>query len=114
MSDKRTFILAHDEARRRAVAWVAQAPAGHVVTVQEPTRNLEQNALMWVLLQAFSDQLKWPVNGAMVKLDAEGKEIPSKKVTCKYDGKPIPPEFAMGARDGFGGNAATAAFEVNT
>lgn len=71
MSDKRTFILAHPEARRRAVACVAEAPAGHVVTVQEPTRNLEQNALLWVLLQAFSDQLKWPVNGAMVKLAPE-------------------------------------------
>ena len=72
MSDKRTFIVgAHPEARRRAVECVMEAPAGHVVTVQEPTRNLEQNALLWVLLQAFSDQLKWPVNGAMVKLAPE-------------------------------------------
>lgn len=65
------FILAHDLARRRAVAAVAEAPAGYVVTVEEPRRNLEQNALMWVLLQAFSDQLVWPVNGQMVKLEAE-------------------------------------------
>lgn len=72
----RKFILAHDEARRRAVACVAEAPAGHVVTVAEPTRNLEQNALMWVLLHAFSVQLQWPVNGAMVKLEAdEWKDI---------------------------------------
>jgi hypothetical protein len=41
------------------------------VTVAEPTRNLEQNALMWVLLQAFSEQLTWPVNGAMVKLEPD-------------------------------------------
>ncbi len=65
------FILAHELARRRAMAAVADAPAGHVVTVAEPTRNLEQNALMWVLLQAFADQLVWPVNGQMVKLEAE-------------------------------------------
>lgn len=65
------FILSHDTARRRAMQAVADAPAGHVVTVKEPTRNLEQNALMWVLLQAFSDQLKWPVNGAMVTLAPE-------------------------------------------
>jgi NinB protein len=65
------FILAHELARRRAMAAVADAPAGHVVTVAEPTRNLEQNALMWVLLQAFSDQLPWPVNGQMVKIGAE-------------------------------------------
>lgn len=66
--DKRRFILAHAEARRRAVECVAQAPAGYVVTVQEPTRNLEQNALLWVLLTEFSRQLEWPVNGRMTKL----------------------------------------------
>lgn len=42
-----------------------------VVTAQEEARNSEQNALMWVLLQAFSDQLQWPVNGQMVKLSPE-------------------------------------------
>jgi hypothetical protein len=68
---KQTFVMAHPLARRRAMAAVADAPAGHVVTVAEPTRNLEQNALMWVLLGAFADQLLWPVNGQMVKLEAE-------------------------------------------
>lgn len=42
-----------------------------VATVQEEARNSEQNALMWVLLQAFSEQLQWPVNGQMVKLAPE-------------------------------------------
>ena len=69
--EKRTFILAHDTARKRAVACVAEAPAGFVVTVQEPRRNNEQNALLWVLLTAFSEQLEWPVNGRMVKLQPE-------------------------------------------
>ena len=68
---KQTYILAHELARRRAMSAVADAPAGHVVTVAEPTRNLDQNALMWVLLGAFSEQLLWPVNGQMVKLEAE-------------------------------------------
>ena len=71
MSDKRIFVLAHKEARIRAVACVAEAPDGYVVTVREPTRSLDQNALLWVLLQAFADQLQWPVNGAMTKLDPE-------------------------------------------
>jgi hypothetical protein len=71
VSDKRLFILAHPEARRRAMACVAEAPAGHVVTVQEPRRNLEQNALLWVLLQAFADQLEWPINGRMCRLEPE-------------------------------------------
>lgn len=38
------FILAHDEARRRAILAVQGAPAGYVVTIKPPTRNLEQNA----------------------------------------------------------------------
>jgi len=41
---KRVFVLAHAEARRRAMACVADAPEGYGVTVAEPTRNLEQNA----------------------------------------------------------------------
>jgi hypothetical protein len=70
-TDKAYFVLAHPEARRRAMAAVANAPEGYAVAVTEPTRNLEQNALLWVLLTAFSEQLRWPVNGAMVRLSPE-------------------------------------------
>lgn len=38
------FILAHAEARRRAVLAVQEAPDGYAVVIGEPTRNLEQNA----------------------------------------------------------------------
>lgn len=73
---KQRFILAHAEARRRAMAAVSMAPEGYVVTIAEPTRSLEQNALLWVLLTAFSEQLKWPVNGVMVTLTPdEWKDI---------------------------------------
>lgn len=71
MAEKRMFVLAHAEARRRAMAFVADAPDGFVVEVREPTRNLDQNALLWTLLQCFADQLVWPVNGAMCKLSPE-------------------------------------------
>jgi hypothetical protein len=56
---KRTFILSHDQARRNALQYIAQAPAGYCVTVGEPTRSLEQNALMWPLLQKLADQVVW-------------------------------------------------------
>lgn len=65
------FHLAHDLARRRAVAAVAEAPAGYVVTVSEPTRSLDQNAAQWPILEAFSRQLDWPVNGKMVRMSPE-------------------------------------------
>ena len=65
------FQLSHDLARRRAVEAVANAPAGWVVTVKEPSRSLDQNAALWPLLQEFSAQLLWPVNGRMVKMEPE-------------------------------------------
>lgn len=44
MSDKRLFILAHPEARRRAMAAVADAGEGWRVEVSPPRRNGDQNA----------------------------------------------------------------------
>ena len=68
---KQTYILAHPTARQRAVDAVRNAPDGFCVTVAEPTRSLEANAAQWPILQAFADQLKWPVNGSMESLTAE-------------------------------------------
>ena len=56
---KRTFILSHVEARKRAVACVAEAPEGYSVTVAEPTRNLQQNALLHALLTEVSERMEW-------------------------------------------------------
>jgi len=71
MKDKRLFRLAHKEARRRAHEAIDTAPDGYIAVVQEPTRNLDQNAAQWPILQAFADQLQWPVNGAMVWMTPE-------------------------------------------
>lgn len=65
------FILAHTEARRRASEAIQQAPDGYVVTIKPPARSLDQNAAMWALLGEFAERLEWPVNGQMVKMDAE-------------------------------------------
>lgn len=50
---------------------VADASDGYVVTIAEPSRSSEQNAAQWPVLQAFADQLKWPVNGRMELLTRE-------------------------------------------
>ena len=42
-----------------------------IVTIQKVTRTLAHNAVQWPILNAFSDQLQWPVNGAMCKLSGE-------------------------------------------
>ena len=68
---KRIYRLVHAEARRRAAEDCKTAPDGYVVTVAEPTRSLDANAAQWPILQAFSNQLVWPVNGKMETLTAE-------------------------------------------
>ena len=53
-----------------------------MVRLSKPTRSLEANSLMWVLLTAFAEQLQWPVNGKMVNLSPEEfKEI----LTAAFD-----------------------------
>jgi hypothetical protein len=70
---KRTFILqpSPHPARQNCIQNIQNAPNGFIVSVGEPTRTLEMNAAQWPILQAFSDQLKWPVNGAMVSMEPE-------------------------------------------
>jgi len=62
---KTTYILAHTEARRRAVHAVQNAPEGRVVTIAEPTRTLEQNAAQWPYLAGFAAQKQLCINGVL-------------------------------------------------
>lgn len=76
MKDKRIYRLVHAEARRRAAQDIASAPEGYIAVVQEPNRSLDQNAAQWPILQAFADQLQWPINGKLEWLtDEEWKDI---------------------------------------
>jgi hypothetical protein len=65
------YVLVHDLARQRALEAIREAPQGFEVLVKEPTRNTGQNSAMWPILDAFSEQLEWPVNGVMTKLTPE-------------------------------------------
>ena len=93
--NRRRFVLSHAEARRRAMACVADAPENYVVTVQEPTRSTDQNSAQWPILEAFAEQLQWPVNGAMVNLSAdEWKDV----LTAAFQGETV--RLAMGMNGG--------------
>jgi hypothetical protein len=54
-----SFILAHSEARLRALQAVQEAPDGYSVKVDEPRRNLEQNALLHALLTDIAKRRTW-------------------------------------------------------
>ncbi len=92
---KRTFILSHSTARSNAAKAVQDAPEGFAVTISEPTRNLDQNAAQWPILQSFSDQLQWPVNGRMEWISPdEWKDV----LTCAFKRETV--RVAMGLDGG--------------
>ena len=53
---RRNFIIRSPEIRRTIIGAVLDAPTGAAVTIRESTRSLEQNALLWALLQPISVQ----------------------------------------------------------
>lgn len=54
------YILSHETARKRAIQAVADAPAGYVVRISEPTRNLDQNAKFHALCSDLARSgLEW-------------------------------------------------------
>lgn len=59
---KRILKITGGIARHAACAAVMQAPEGYIVTIAEPTRNLEQNAKMWAMLAELSAQTDWHGN----------------------------------------------------
>jgi hypothetical protein len=56
---RQRFILAHDEARRRAIEAIRCAPIGVMVEMKSPTRSLEANALMWQRLGELAAGVDW-------------------------------------------------------
>lgn len=70
---KQYFVFATEAHRQRAIAAIMAAPLGSAVTLQdEPTRTLEQNALMWPLLGDLSNQVNWYGNKL---IDEEWKDV---------------------------------------
>ena len=92
---RQRFKLVHLEARQRAIEAVTNAPDGFIVEVKEPTRSLDQNAAQWPILDAFSEQLVWPVNGIMCKMTPEEwKDV----LTAAFQNETAP--LAMGLTGG--------------
>jgi len=82
-----TFRFVHAEARRRAAEFCMTAPDGTIAEFKDASRSLDQNAAQWPYLQGFSDQMEWPVNGAMCRLSKdEWKDI----LTAAFEGETMP------------------------
>jgi hypothetical protein len=55
----KTFRLTSKTARQLAASFCLEGPDNLVVTFKEPSRSLEQNALMWGMLSDVSEQVNW-------------------------------------------------------
>ena len=55
----RPLIITGETARKAICRHVLAAPEGHVVSISEPRRNLEQNAKMWAMLADIASQADW-------------------------------------------------------
>ena len=63
--------LTGEIARRAACNRIMEAQEGHVVTIAEPTRTLDQNAAQWPYLEAFAKQKQLCINGEMQWVTAD-------------------------------------------
>ena len=78
---KKIWKLTGEAAKKAVCREVLAAPDGYVATIGEPSRNLNQNAAQWPILEAFAQQLNWPVNGKAQKISADDwKDI----LTCAF------------------------------
>ena len=92
---KRIWKLTGEVAKKAACREVLSAPEGHVVTIAEPNRTLDQNAAQWPILESFAQQLDWPINGVLSKITADDwKDI----LTCAFRNEQ--PRVAMGLSGG--------------
>ena len=95
MSDKITIKLIDGERRTRAAQAIHRVPDDWVVTIAPPTRTLDQNALLWPLLQDISrakpmGRKHTPDDWKAIMMSACGWE-------CQFqeglDGRPFPLGF---------------------
>ena len=59
---KRTLTITGEVARKAICRHVLTADECYIVTIAEPSRNLEQNAKMWAMLADVSEQTDWHGN----------------------------------------------------
>jgi hypothetical protein len=70
---KQTFRIHNESSKSTVTAIVQRLPIDKVsvVTIEPETRTVQQNSAQWPILQAFSSQIQWPVNGQMVYMTSE-------------------------------------------
>lgn len=95
MTDKRVIRLTGTRQREYAASLVWAAPEGYVCTIQEPTRNLDQNARLWAMLGDISKQE--PLGRKMTADEWKVAFMAACGWECQFieglDGRPFPAGF---------------------
>ena len=56
---RHALVITGETMRAKAAYWLSRVPVGWRVEFKAPKRSLEQNARMWLLLDAISKQVIW-------------------------------------------------------
>lgn len=95
MTEKRVLYLTPTN-RRHVAEQITALPDGWKVEAKPAGRSLSQNALQWPLLEQFSKQKQWPVNGLLSWLTPdEWKDI----LTAAFE-QELQPRLAAGVGGG--------------
>ncbi len=89
------IILSGPGPRYHAKQVIEAAPMGYIVTIKEPTRNLDQNARMWAMLADISSAIPdgrrhTPEDWKCLFMHACGWEV---QFLDGLDGRPFPSGF---------------------
>ena len=93
---RRTFMLVHAEARRRAAACCMESPDGYMVTVSEPMRRQIQNDKYHAMLDDISKQRefmgrKWDADDwKRLLVEAFAKTMREAGTPLHHDGRVVP------------------------
>ena len=79
------FRLVHRQARDRAIEAIRKAPEGFIVTVKEPTRNLEQNAALHAEIGEIAGSMEW----AGARMDIEDWKRLLTAAWCRATGRGV-------------------------
>lgn len=95
---KRTFFLVHDTARKRAAQAVAEAPAGHMVVISEPTKKRVQEEKYHAQIGDIAAQTtyagkQWDADDMKrILIDEFAEEMRAAGKPLHHDGRLIPSE----------------------
>lgn len=70
---KQVFVVDDERSRFHAKRAVEDLPLDRakIVTIQNETRKLSQNAQQWPILSAMAAQKQWPVDGCLTWIESE-------------------------------------------